>query len=83
MNKKEALDKIRAIFSSEEKLEEVAPVETLATEEEVIEVTFVEVKTEDGKILRVDDIAVTSTVVAAPLSAKKLNVPDKVCATLS
>jgi len=63
MNKKEALDKIRAIFSSEEKLEEVAPVETPVTEEEVIEVTFVEVKTEDGKILRVDDIAVTSTVV--------------------
>ena len=47
MNKKTVLDKIKQLFTDTE---------------EVVEVSFVDVKTDDGRILRLDDIAVDQAV---------------------
>lgn len=56
MNKKEVLGKIKELFSSKE--EEVA----VATEEVVEENQYVDMKSKDGKILRVDELLVGATI---------------------
>jgi chromosome segregation ATPase len=56
MNKKEVLGKIRELFTSKE--EEVA----VATEEVVVENQYLDMKSKEGKILRVDELLVGSSI---------------------